>query len=204
MEAAECGRISADQFLEWASGQEQRFELVDGFVVRMMAGAKQGHNVIVTNIVSSVAPQAKVGKCRTTSSNTAVQTRASTVRYPDVVVDCGPEDPDATVAEDPTLVVEVSSPGTSLVDATDRLDEYQGHPAIRMIMFVEPSVVSVKLYRRDGGGVWNSEKYDALEGVIDMPEIGSVLTLAEIYDTLLPSLQRRLHLIGTNERTNSR
>jgi len=204
MEAAECGRISADQFLEWASGQEERFELVDGFVVRMMAGAKQGHNVIVTNIVSSVAPQAKVGRCRTTSSNTAVQTRASTVRYPDVVVDCGPEDPDATVAEDPTLVVEVSSPGTTSVDTTDKLDEYQRHPAVRLIMFVEPSIVSVKLYRRDEDGIWNSERYDALDAVINLLEIGSVLSLGEMYDTLRPCLRPRLQVIRIGERPKPR
>jgi Uma2 family endonuclease len=197
MEAAEHERISADEFLEWVSGQEGRFELVDGYVVEMMAGAKQGHNVVVTNIVASVGPQAKSGGCRTTSSDTAVQTLASTIRYPDIVVDCGPPDPDATVAENPTLVVEVSSPGTSLVDTTDKLDEYQRHPAVRLIMLVEPSIVSVKLYRRDERGLWDSEKYDDLDGVIDMPEIGAVLSMSEIYDTLTPRHRPRLQLIET-------
>ncbi|MCW7546115.1 Uma2 family endonuclease [Aurantimonas litoralis] len=132
--------------------------------------------------------QAKIGRCRTTARDTAVQTHASTVRYPDVVVDCGPVDQEGTVAESPTLIVEVSSPGTASVDTTDKFDEYQGHPAVRLIMVVEPSIVSVKLYRRNEDGVWSPERYDALDGVIDMPEIHSVLTLAEIYDTLLPRL----------------
>lgn len=82
----------------------------------------------------------------------------------------------------------MSSPGTASVDTTDKFDEYQGHPAVRLIMVVEPSIVSVKLYRRNEDGVWSPERYDALDGVIDMPEIHSVLTLAEIYDTLLPRL----------------
>lgn len=187
MEAAEHECISPNEFLEWISSQERRFELVDGYAVEMAAGAKQRQNV-VTNIVSSVGPQAKAGKCRTTCSDTAVQTLVCTIRYPDIVVDCGAPDPDATVAENPTLVVEVSSPRTTLVDMTDKLDEYQRHPAVRLIMFVEPSIVSVKLYRRNEDGVWSPERYDALDGVIDMPEIHSVLTLAEIYDTLLPRL----------------
>lgn len=89
----------------------------------MMAGATQGHNVVVSNIVSSLGPQSKSGGSRTTSSDTAVQTLTSTIRYPDIVVDCGPPDPDAMVAESPTLVVVVSSPGTSSVDTTDKLDE---------------------------------------------------------------------------------
>lgn len=192
MQAMEHGRVSAEDFLEWIPGQEGRFELVDGCVIEMMAGAKQGHNVVVSNIVSSLAPQSKSGGCRTTSSDTAVQTLASTIRYPDIVVDCGPPDPDAMVAENPTLVVEVSSPGTSSVDTTDKLDEYREHPAIRLIMFVEPSHILVKLYRRDGEGVWGSEKYDDLESVIYMPEIGASIALSEIYDTLTPRNRPRL------------
>lgn len=182
----EHDRVSAEDFLNWILSQEGRFELVDGYVIEMMAGAKQGHNVVVSNIVSSLGPQSKSGGCRTTSSDTAVQTLASTIRYPDIVADCGPPDPDAMVAESPTLVVEVSSPGTSSVDTTDKLDEYREHPAVRLIMFVEPSSVLVKLYRRDSEGAWRSEKYDDLTSVIDMPEIGASLALSEIYDTLTP------------------
>ena len=144
MQAMEHDRVSAEDFLEWVLSQAGRYELVDGYVIEMMAGAKQSHNVVVSNIVSSLGPQSKPGGCRTTSSDTAVQTLASTIRYPDIVVDCGPPDPDAMVAESPTLVVEVSSPGTSSVDTTDKLDEYREHPAVRLIMFVEPSSVLVK------------------------------------------------------------
>lgn len=199
MQAVEHERVSAEEFLEWVLGQEGRFELVDGYVIEMMAGAKQGHNVVVSNIVSSVGPQAKSGGCRTTSSDTAVQTLASTIRYPDIVVDCGPPDPDAMVAESPTLVVEVSSPGTSSVDTTDKLDEYREHPTVRLIMFVEPGTVLVKLYRRDSEGAWDPEKYDDLASVIHMPEIGASLALSDIYDTLKPRNRPHLHLI---EKTN--
>jgi Uma2 family endonuclease len=191
----EHDRVSAEDFLEWILSQEGRFELVDGYAIEMMAGAKQGHNVVVSNIISSLGPQSKAGGCRTTSSDTAVQTLASTIRYPDIVVDCGPPDPDAMLAESPTLVVEVSSPGTSSVDTTDKLDEYREHPAVQLIMFIEPSRVLVKLYRRDSEGVWGSEKYDDLESVIDLPEIGACLALSEIYDTLTPRNRPRLHLI---------
>ncbi|NTF17475.1 Uma2 family endonuclease [Agrobacterium rubi] len=195
MQAMEHDRVSAEDFLEWIINQEGRFELVDGYVIEMIAGAKQGHNVVVSNIVSSLGPQSKAGGCRTTSSDTAVQTLASTIRYPDIVVDCGPPDPDAMVAESPTLVVEVSSPGTSSVDTTDKLDEYREHPAVRLIMFVEPSSVLVKLYRRDSEGAWWSEKYDDLASVIHMPEIGASLELSEIYDTLMPRNRPCLHVI---------
>ena len=87
MQAMEHDRVSAEDFLEWVLSQAGRYELVDGYVIEMMAGAKQSHNVVVSNIVSSLGPQSKPGGCRTTSSDTAVQTLASTIRYPDIVVD---------------------------------------------------------------------------------------------------------------------
>lgn len=204
MEVPEQARVSAEAFLDWVFEQDGRFELVGGNVVEAMAGARQGHNVAVSNIVLSLGPQAKIGSCRTTASDTAVQTGADAIRFPDVVVDCGPPDPTARVAGNPTLVVEVSSPGTSQVDTTDKLDEYPRHRAIRLIMFVEPDVVSVKLYRRDESGTWNAEKYEDLEDTIDLPEIGSSLPLREIYDTLEPRQGPRLQLIETGRSAKPR
>ena len=72
------------------------------------------------------------------------------------------------------------------MDTTDKLDKYREQAAVRLILFVEVSSVLVKLYRRDSEGRWGSEKYDDLESVIDMPEIGASLALSEIYDTLTP------------------
>ena len=47
------------------------------------------------------------------------------------------------------MVVEVSSPRTSSIDVTDKLDEYRAHAGLRLIVFVDPDVVAVKVYRRD-------------------------------------------------------
>ena len=204
MDVPEQARVTAEEFLGWVLDQDGRFELVDGSVVELMAGAKQGHNVAVSNIVMSLGPQAKAGGCRTTASDTAVQTGADGIRFPDVVVDCGPPDPSAMAAANPTLVVEVSSPGTSQVDTTDKLDEYQRQGTIRLILFVEPDVVSVKLYRRNESGLWNAEKYERLEDAIDLPEIGSVLSLRDVYDTLAPRHCPRLTLVDPGGDPKSR
>ena len=51
MGTAEHERVSADEFLEWVSGQAGRFELVEGYLVEVRTGATQGHNVVITNIV---------------------------------------------------------------------------------------------------------------------------------------------------------
>lgn len=196
--------VSADDFLGWISTQQDRFELVDGHIVRLMAGAKQSHNVVAANILAALLPQARRGGCRTTASDTAVRTGPGSIRYPDVVVDCSASDPDAVEALRPTLVVEVASPGTSAMDATDKLDEYRAHGAVSLILLVDPDLVLAKLYRRDGGGHWQVEKYDGLDQAIDLPEIGSVLALGDIYASLAPGLRPRLRLVESGAPSNSR
>lgn len=187
--------MSADRFLEWVETQDERYELVDGLVVRMMAGAKESHNVVTTNIVVALAPHAKRGGCRTTSSDTAVRTGPHGIRFPDVVIDCGPPDANAKAASRPLIVVEVSSPGTLTTDLADKLEEYRGRDDIQVIMLVEPDVISVRVYRRNLDGIWHMEKYDALAQTIDLPVIGANLALSDIYDTLEPRVKPSLQVV---------
>ena len=188
-------RVTADEFLRWVVGQSERFELVDGRIVRMMVGAKQSHNVVAANILAALLPQTKRGGCRTTASDTSVRTSPQGVRYPDIVVDCGPRDPNALEASKPVLVVEISSPSTSTLDATDKLDEYRGHGDIALILLVEPDVVLAKLYRRDAQGIWQVEKYDDIGQSVELPEIGATLALRDVYDTVEPSALPKLRLV---------
>lgn len=195
MGAPEHELMSAERFLVWIESQDERYELADGIVVRMMTGAKQSHNVVTTNIVVALTSDAKRRGCRTTAGDTAVRTGPGSIRYPDVVVDCGPPDADAREASQPTIVVEVSSPRTLTTDLTDKLEEYQARGDIRVIMLVEPDVVSAKVYRRDANGQWRIERYDDLARMIELPEINGRLPLSEVYDTLTPARRPDLRVI---------
>jgi Uma2 family endonuclease len=190
-DTAEKG-MTADEFFDWIERETEPHELVDGIPVRMMAGGRPSRNVATTNIVVALPPSAKTKGCRTTSSDTAVRTGQCGVRYPDVVVDCGLPDPSAKEAERPTAVVEVSSPDTLAIDLTDKIDEYQAHDDIQVIMLVEPDVISVKVYRRDVHGLWTVEKYDDLEQSVDLPEINSSVRLRDVYHTMEPKSRPRL------------
>ena len=189
-------RQSAEAFLDWVEKQSERFELVEGVPIRLMAGARQSHNVATSNILVALAPSAKAMGSRTTSSDTAVRTGPSGVRYPDVVVDCGPPDPSAKAATRPTVVVEVSSPGTLADDLTDKMDEYRAHDDIRVIMLVEPDVVFVKVYRRETHGRWTVERYDGLDQTVELPEVNATVSLRDIYDTLEPKSRPRLNVVA--------
>lgn len=177
--------MSVEEFLDWHQYQEERYELVQGTPVRMMTGARQDHNVAISNIVAALVPKLRGGGCRTTSSDTAVRTDGDQVRYPDVVVDCGPPDPSDLAASDPRLVVEVASPSTRDFDLSAKMDEYRATASIRYVLLVEPAVIDVTLHER-AEGRWRATKFLRLGDVIDLPELGTTLALAEIYETLSP------------------
>jgi hypothetical protein len=49
MQLSTITRITPEQFFAWISGQEERYELIDGEVV-MMAGAGRTHDRVVVNL----------------------------------------------------------------------------------------------------------------------------------------------------------
>lgn len=192
MSLGKVERVTVDEFVPWAMRQRERYELVDGRIVRAMTGVRQSHNVVISNIVMSIGPQLKRSRCRTTASDMAVRTSKQGIRYPDVVVDCGPPDPSALTASEPRIIVEVTSRSTSAIDASDKLDEYKALARVQAIVLVEPDVVSVKVYRRDGEG-WTPEWYASLGDSVPFPEVGAVLPLSDLYDTLEPGHRPPLH-----------
>ena len=73
MEAASQPKLTVDEFFEAISGADERYEFING-VAYAIDGAKEGHNVICSNVLVAIAPAGKKSGCRTTSSDTAVQT----------------------------------------------------------------------------------------------------------------------------------
>ncbi len=53
-----------DQFFDWQTRQPERYELVSGFPIRMMAGARNVHNDIVINLLDELRARLRGGGCR--------------------------------------------------------------------------------------------------------------------------------------------
>lgn len=187
--------MSADAFFDFVQDRDEKWELVDGVPV-MMAGANQRHQAIAANIFASLYNQLRGKPCRPTSADTGVSIGPGTVRYPDVVVDCGRRDDESMFASEPVLVIEVLSPSTRSFDSHRKVLEYKSNPDIRYILLVDTNNVGCLLHYRDGEG-WEEIMRDSAGSSVEVPEIGITISLDDIYD----GLEFKPRLVRQNEGT---
>ena len=177
--------MTPEEFFVWQLGQEDRFELVEGVPVKMMAGASEMHDQIVINIIATLHTQLRGTRCRPATADLALRTRINSRRRGDVVVTCGePPKPDVYEALEPKLVAEVLSPSNAGIGWQRKLEEYRRLQGLQYILLVESRFVGATLYTRDATGHWQTADYDALDGLLELPDIGCRLAMKDIYEGL--------------------
>ena len=179
-------RMTAEAFMEWNVEQTERYELVNGYPVRMMTGAKREHRRVVSNLGLALEPQVRQRGCFTSTHDAAVRTAEGGVRYPDLVVECGIDSDDNLAPSEPKVVFEVLSPSTRSFDLLDKLSEYRAHPAIAMVVLIDPGRVDVRVYSREADD-WSERALRRLDDRTDLVTVGAELSLGAIYDGLDPT-----------------
>ena len=169
--------MSLSEFLAWEERQELRYEF-DGFQPVAMTGGTLGHDAITFNLRKALDAQLAGSKCRPFGPNVKILT-GGRVRYPDAVISCTRQRPDATILESPVVVFEVVSESTSRTDRIEKVREYQNVPSIQRYIILEQDNVGATVFERKGN-VWRA--FTLIEGdMMHIPEIGIQLPLAECY-----------------------
>jgi Uma2 family endonuclease len=175
-------RLTADEFIAWAMGHEGRFELEAGEVVAM-APERAAHARTKGNVYAALraALAAGDGGCEAFPDGMAVRIDASTVYEPDASLRCGPPLPDdATLIEDPVVVVEVLSPSTQDIDTSTKLAGYFRLPSLRHYLIVKTAGRTVIHHRRDAAGrILTTLRHDG-DVPLDPPAI--TLPIASLFD----------------------
>jgi len=175
--------MTPEEFLIWCLDQEDRYELVDGLPVKMMAGATNYHDVIVVNVLASLHPQLRGSPCRATTPDTAVRTKIKGVRRPDVTVTCDEPKPDSYEAQTPRMVIEVLSKTNAGIGWQRKLDEYRRLAGLAYILLIDSREPKATLYVREGA-TWAPRDVDGLADVFELPEIGCRLAMKDIFEGL--------------------
>lgn len=184
MAEPETRRMTPEEFFDWQKRQDKNYELVDGVPVlplKSMVGATSRHDTVTVNAILLLGNQLRGKPCRPRTQDQAIRLPSQRVRRPDLLVECGSPAPDSMEADEPRVVVEVLSPSTLRYDRFQKLEEYKTHPAIRVILLVDTEAPQLTVWRR-AGEAWERVEMKGLEQIVDLPEIGAQLPLAELYD----------------------
>ena len=178
----DLGPMSVGDYLTFDGTSLARHEYVAGRVYAMSVSTAR-HNRIVANIHSRLRASTKFTEYDTYFMELKVRAALDRIYYPDVVVVSNGYEGDALIADEPMLVVEVTSPSTRRIDHTEKLDGYRAIPSLRAYLIAEQGRRHVTLYSRETGGEWICEVIIG-SGRISLPCINATLTVDEVYETL--------------------
>ncbi|WP_424950883.1 Uma2 family endonuclease [Deinococcus sp.] len=191
--------VSVEEYLWSEELSAFKREYVGGYVcyvyplhgTRAQAGASRGHMLIALNILRVLDPAASDQGRLTYTADMKLRTeRLDHFSSPDVMVVCGQHTGDLRVADlsiadlgvtyqtPPCLLVEVRSRCTAATDRLAKQVTYTGIASLQTYLIVEQTKRKVYLYQRAEGGWQHAELIE--EGSIDIPCLGSTLTLAQI------------------------
>jgi Uma2 family endonuclease len=172
--------LTIDEYLTFEEQSPIKHEYIAGEVFAM-AGVTTRHNLITLNIVRALHGAARRRNCRTFATDVKLRAAADRVYYPDMMIACGRAADVDLIVEQPTIVAEVTSPGTRATDRREKLEAYQRIPSLRMYLIVEQRHRRVFVYSRAEGGDWMREEFRGT-GDISVRALDATITLDEIYD----------------------
>lgn len=169
--------MTLPQFLAWEERQELRYEF-DGFQPVAMTGGTLRHEAIGNRLRALLLSRLQGNRCRPWGPTTKIEVQGR-IRYPDAFVSCTPGEPHDTIVPEPVVVFEILSVGTSRTDRIEKLQEYQATASIRRYVILEQDSVAAMVFVRQGS-TWAAGAHTR-DDVLEMPEIGIEVTLADIY-----------------------
>jgi Uma2 family endonuclease len=198
MTAAEkLNLISVEDYLAGELESPIKHEYLGG-VVYAMAGARNAHNIIATNVVGALHSRLRGRPCRPFNSDTKIRVRLPThwrFYYPDASVICRANPLDDSFQDEPAAIFEVLSKATRRIDGGEKKDAYLTIPSLSAYVLLEQDAAEVIVYRRTEQG-FVPEVYAGKGATIPMPEIDIELPLAEIYEAVEFSPERECDEVG--------
>ncbi len=174
--------VSIDDYLAGELVSPIKHEYLGG-AVYAMAGARNQHNRIATDLLVALGARLRGKPCRPFNSDTKIRVQLPTeVRfyYPDASVICSPNSDDDSFQDEPAIIAEVLSHSTRRIDEGEKKDAYLAIPSLSVYLLVEQEARVVIVFRRTGVG-FVREVHEGTNAVISLPEIDIDLPLAEIY-----------------------
>jgi Uma2 family endonuclease len=174
-------KMTVDEFLTWAEGQEGRWELYNGAPCKTSPDTV-GHGEVKIAVYLALRRAACTAgqPCHILGSGIGVRISDLVMYVPDASVYCGQELPDdAMEVPNPVILVEVTSPRTREMDERVKLADYFSLPSVQHYLIVDPhGPPMVHCSRQADGTLLRSV---VRKGVLTLSPPGIEVAVAEMF-----------------------
>lgn len=175
--------MTVEEFLRWNSGDDRRYELIEGEITAMNPPAA-AHRIVAVRLghrlTEALAPRRP---CRAESeAGLRIPGKSFDYYSADLAVTCEPHRRGQQELEKPILIVEVLSPGTESYDRKTKLPDYRTIPGVQEIAFVDSETAYAEVHRRTEDGRWLVEIAKGREGRLRLASLDLDLPLADLYE----------------------
>lgn len=177
--------LTAEEYLALERQAEFKSEYVNGEMFAM-AGTRENHALLVTNLVRELSQALRRGPCRVYSSDMRVcVSPTGRYTYPDVVVACEkPRFLDNTqdTLLNPTLLIEVLSPSTADYDRGGKFQSYRTLTSLEEYLTVAQDQIYIEQWHKQPDGRWILTEYTKASKSIRLESLSVELSIADIYE----------------------
>jgi Uma2 family endonuclease len=200
MENRQDRYYTVEEYLELEETAVERHEYLDGRIYAMTGGT--GNHAQLTLRVGTLLDTRLRGRpCRVFSGDLKVRIEKTGLHtHPDVSALCGePRYADGRnlILLNPSVLVEVLSPSTERYDRGTKFDHCRQIPSLREYVLVAQDEVHVELFTRDSeaDSRWAFADARGPDGAVELPSIGCVLALRDVYDGVDVPVRRPLRAV---------
>lgn len=165
---------------------DEKWELIDGWLVKTMVGARWEHHTIVQNLSFGLGQRlrAACSPCRVFTETFYMKGSAlrSSTR-PDVIVRCGTLPPGARSLADPTILIDVTSSGSEARDRTEKWRVYRRLPSLHHDVLVDRD--EPRIEDRQGDAWASLRTLEGFSAVLELPALALSMPLAKVYADVL-------------------
>ncbi|MDE2855241.1 MAG: Uma2 family endonuclease [Chloroflexota bacterium] len=176
--------VNAADYLAWESQQPCKYELIENRIYPM-TGASLSHNYICTRLAVALDSRLSQRGCAVYTSDMRVQVEESgTYTYPDLVVLCSQPRVRPYAEQDtllnPTLLFEILSPSTELIDRKQKQAQYLEIPSLHGYFLVSQGKPLIEAHTRSADD-WRLRIFSGMDATLVIPAPDCAIPLREIY-----------------------
>ncbi|MEM1371356.1 MAG: Uma2 family endonuclease [Pseudomonadota bacterium] len=179
-------RICVEDFDEMlmSKPEYEKWELINGRVIKSRVGATWEHKQIVVNVLVALTNHLRqsASPYRAYDETFWVKDKPKQFgAFPDVMVFKSALAPNQLSIDDPTIIVEVLSPGTENHDRLVKRLAYQELDSLQTYILIARDRLLIDVYRRQADGWHGDPPLQSLDAQLSLPEIDFQIAVGDIY-----------------------